>query len=59
MFIDSEVLTGSTGMMIYRSSVERWSPPHSEESIDEEKRDQIVENVKEVFRAQGYNIDVI
>lgn len=59
MFIDSEVLTGPTGMMVYRSSIERWSPPHSDEPIDEKKRDQVVENVKEVFRAQGFNIDVI
>ena len=59
MFIDSEVLTGPTGMMVYRSSIERWAPPHNAEPVTEQKRQQIVENIKEVFRAQGFNIDVV
>ena len=59
MFIDSEVLTGPTGMMVYRSSIVRWAPPHDTEQLSEQKRTQIVENITEAFRAHGFNIDVI
>ena len=59
MFVDSEVLTGSSGMMIYRESVGKWDPPHGNISITESDRARIIENIRNAFRFQGFEINVI
>lgn len=59
MFVDSEVLTGPSGMMVYGSSIARWDPPYDEENIDEAKRQQVIENIRKAFRFQCFEIQVI
>ena len=59
MFIDSEVLAGPSGMVVYRDSIIRWDPPHEDEKITEADRERILENIRKVFRCQGFEIAVI
>lgn len=59
MFVDSEVLTGPEGMGIYSSSVKQWKPPHDTEMISDSERDRILQNIREVFRYQGFEIEII
>ncbi len=59
MFIDSEVLTGPTGLVVYRDTIARWRPPHDAKAIDEAERERILQNVREAFRFQGFGIAVI
>ncbi|HSQ64915.1 MAG TPA: Imm74 family immunity protein [Polyangiaceae bacterium] len=56
--VDSEVLMGSTGMVVDASSIRTWAPPHENEVIDAARRKQIVENIQAVFRFRGFEIDV-
>lgn len=43
--VDSEVIAGPHGLMIYSSSIRVWNAPHAGEIIDEARRDAIVENI--------------
>jgi len=55
LFVDSEVLMGSEGMGIYKSSIKHWKSPAGAEDISDEERDHIVENIREAFRFQGFD----
>ena len=57
--VDSEVLAGPSGMVIYQNSIKSWDPPHNNELIDESKRNTIVDNIRRAFRFQGYEIQVL
>ena len=57
--IDSEVLAGPAGLAIYKDSIKSWNPPHEGETIDEAKRDAIVENIRRAFRFRGSEIHVL
>jgi len=56
--VNSEVVGGSVGVSIYKSSIRTWNPPYDDEIIDEDKRKAIVENIRRAFRFQGYEIGV-
>ncbi len=56
--IDSEVLQGPSGLIIYTDSIIRWQTPHESEKIDETCRAVIVENIKEAFKFRGIEIQV-
>jgi hypothetical protein len=55
--IDSEVLTGSSGLAVYGRSIRHWDPPHDAEVIDDATRDAILENVRRAFRFRGFEIE--
>jgi hypothetical protein len=59
IFVDSEVLAGPSGMLVYKSSIERWAPPNAGVTIGDIDRARIAENIRATFRAQGFEIDVI
>jgi hypothetical protein len=59
MFVDSEVLAGPAGMGVYKSSIEKWDPPHEAESVSDADRNRIVENIRKAFRFQGFEIHMI
>jgi len=59
MFIDSEVLLGPSGMVVYKNSIRKWDPPHQEEAVSNESRERIVNNVRSAFLFKGYEIAVI
>lgn len=57
--IDSEVLAGPSGLVIYKGSIIAWDSPNNKETIDEKKRDIIIENIQQAFRFRGLEISVI
>ena len=57
--VDSEVLAGPSGIVIYQNSIKSWGPPHNNELIDENKRNRIVDNIRRAFRFQGFEIQVL
>lgn len=59
MFIDSEILTGASGLVLYKSSITNWMPPNESRPVTGEDSVRIVENIRQVFRTQGFEIDVL
>jgi hypothetical protein len=59
MFAYSEMLNGPAGMGIWKNSIEQWDPPHENEPVTDADRARVVENIREAFRFQGFEIDVI
>src|SRR5262245_59271710 len=51
--INSEVLAGPAGLVIYTNSIIRWEPPDEDELVDTAKRQAIVENIRRAFRFRG------
>ena len=60
MVVYAEMLTGSIPFVIYiDDEIKRWNPPHDAEPITNEKRMQILENIRKIFRFEGEEIAVI
>jgi hypothetical protein len=59
MFVDSEVLAGSAGMVVYRDTISCWKPPHENETITDSERERVLQKIREAFRFQGFEIEVI
>ena len=57
--VDSEVLAGPSGIVIYQNSIKSWNPPYDNELIDENERNRIVDNIRRAFRFQGFEIQVL
>jgi len=57
--VDSEVLTGSSGLVVYKKSIRAWAPPRDNEAIGDDKRDTIIENIRRAFCFRGFKIKVI
>jgi len=58
VFVDSEVLAGPSGMIIYPARMAHWDPPHAHEAIDAGARNRIVERIRDAFRFRGLEIEV-
>jgi hypothetical protein len=56
--VDSEVLMGPSGMVVYKSSIRQWDPPHSNQAIDKATRERIIDNIRAAFHFKGYEIEV-
>ena len=56
-FIDSEVLNGPSGLIVFRNRIKEWGE-NSNASLNEKKRAEIIENVKSAFKFKGYKIKV-
>jgi hypothetical protein len=56
VFVDSEIMSGPSGIGIYTASIRYWDSGEPVTPID---RDRIVENIRETFRFQGFEIDVM
>ena len=59
MFVDSEVLTGPSGMAVYKDTIQKWDPPHENVPVADSDRARILNNIRDAFRSQGFEIDVI
>jgi hypothetical protein len=59
MFVDSEVLEGPAGITVYRDTIAKWDVPNEADAIDEPGRERILNNIREAFRFQGFEIEVI
>jgi len=46
-------------MAVYRDSVSRWDSPHEADMVDEAERERIIHNIREAFRFQGFEIQLI
>jgi hypothetical protein len=55
--VNSEMLASDwdTAMVVYKSSIHHWDPPHSHEVIDPDK---IINNIRRAFRFKGHEIEV-
>ena len=56
--INSEYLAHSLGIGIYKKSIENWDQPHDKESIAEEKREEIINNVKEALAFKRIDTEI-
>ena len=59
MKIDSEILTGNSGLVIYSDSIKKWDAPNDTELVDEATRGRIIENIRNAFRFRGFEIEII
>lgn len=59
MFVDSEVLTGPSGMVVYKDTIQKWDPPYDNVLVTDSDRGRILNNIRDAFRSQGFDIDVI
>ena len=59
MFVDSEVLTGPCGMAVYKDTIRKWDSPNDSVPVTDSDRDRILNNIREAFRFQGFEMDVI
>jgi hypothetical protein len=57
--VDSEILGGPSGLAIYGDSIAHWDPPEDHEPISEEKRAEIVDNIKRAFEFRGIRIQIL
>jgi hypothetical protein len=59
MFVDSEVLARS-GIAVWRNRIQSWREPYQDETVDEGKRAQIIENIRHaVVEFWGSELEVV
>jgi hypothetical protein len=59
MFVDSEVLIGTSGIAVYKDTIRKWDPPYNNVPVTDSDRDRILKNIRDAFRSHGFEIDVI
>ena len=59
MLIFVEPLAGTIPFEIYPESMSYWAPPFSSEPVTKEKKTQIIENIRKIFKGLGYEIDIV
>ena len=58
LHIDSEVLAGPSGLIVYSDSIKPETPSDSLEPIDPSEKTRIIENIRAAFRFRGIEIQV-
>jgi hypothetical protein len=58
LFVWSELLMSSNGMVIYTDSIKVWEPPFQNDEINASKKEQIIDNIRRAFRWTGYEIEI-
>lgn len=56
--INSELLLRPYGILIYKSSIKNWNPPHNDELIDDIERNRILNNVVSDFEKLKYRVEI-
>ena len=59
MFVDSEVLTGPSGMALYKDTIQKRDPPYDSVPVTDSDRDRILKNIRHALRSQGFETNVI
>jgi hypothetical protein len=59
MHIDSEISASPGGILISKSSIQKWKPPDENDTIDDIKQDIIIDNIRRAFRFDEEWITVI
>jgi hypothetical protein len=57
--VDSEMLAGSSGLVVYSESIKAEVLSRAEEPITDEKRARVIENIRAAFRFRGFEIQVV
>jgi hypothetical protein len=58
LFVDSEMLAGSDGLIIYSGSMKVESSADASSSVDFAEATRVIENIREAFRFRGFEIQV-
>lgn len=56
MLIEQDLQNDPRLVAIERGSMHAWEPPHQREPVSDEKRDQIIENLRRAFATRGYQV---
>ena len=59
MLVEQDLQDDPHLVAIERASMRAWEPPHDGESVSEEKRDQIIENMRRALATRGYSLDLL
>jgi len=46
-------------MAVYKYTIQKWDPPHENVPVADSDRDRILNNIRDAFRFQGFEINVI
>ena len=46
-------------MAVYKDTIRKWDSPNDSVPVTDSDRDRILNNIREAFRFQGFEIDVI
>jgi len=59
LFVDSEVLVQGQGIAISSKSIREWDPPYTASPISPEKRDAIINNIRQAMEYQNEPLEVL
>jgi hypothetical protein len=59
LFVDSEVLAPGKGIAISSKSIREWDPPHRALQISPEKRDAIINNIRQAMEFKNEPLEVL
>jgi Immunity protein 74 len=59
MLIEQDLQGDSHLVAIDRDSMRGWEPPHQAEPLSDEKKDQIIENVRRALATRGYRLTLL
>lgn len=59
MFVDSEVLSTGHGIAVFKKSIKAWKPPHEKEGVTEEKKEKIIDNIRQAIAFQKQPIEIL
>jgi hypothetical protein len=57
--VDSSIIASPGGIAIHSQSIQHWNPPYDNESIGEQKRDAILDNIGRALDTIGESMDVV
>ncbi len=58
-FVDSEVLAGPAGLVVYSQSIKAEHTPFDDALNDARERARIIENIRAAFRFRGLEIEIV
>lgn len=56
--IDSEILSGPSGLVVYTGSIKNWDKPFDKDPLSADDKQRIVRNIKAAFNYRGFDIEV-
>ena len=59
MLVEQDLQGDPHLIAIERASMRRWEPPHQRESVSEERRDLIIENMRRALATRGYSLELL
>ncbi len=57
--VDSEMLFRKCGIAVYKDSFKAWMPPFEVETVSEEERDRVVDNICRAFEFQKMRVEIV